>query len=488
MRNILFIHTDSMDGRIMGCMGHPAMRRTTPNIDALARAGVMFSTAYANNAICVPSRASMWSGQFTHHCKGWNNYKGLEPGTPTFRTHLEAAGYQVPIFGKTDYKSGGHSIRARVSAWTRSAMIHRPHYRMEAPQIIEEDTARIHLNDWQAVDRAVDFLRGQHPDGPPFMAYIGLLAPHPPLRTSRRYLDRIDADQITLPPDDPTDHPALHYQRVIKNWEHGFDPDMVRRIRHVYFAMIAEVDEMVGYVLRGLEESGLADSTHVIFSSDHGELAAEHRQLYKMSMYEASVRVPLIFAGPGTAAGTRVDRPVSLVDLYPTLMDMAGLPHPPGLDGQSLLSEVRGQRPEGLRDWAFAECHDTTSCTGSFMLRRGDWKYIVFAGMSPLLFDLAEDPHEVRNLALTRPDIVADLDQRLRQVVDYEAVDAEVKAYDRASFRRWREEQLAAGTYHQNMAHLHSGWDHLDPSDIQPWREEDERRIVQWLEGKGRAE
>jgi arylsulfatase K len=140
--NIVFIQCDSMDGRAMGCMGHPAMAHATPNLDALARRGVTFRYAYCNNPICCPSRASMWSGTYTHHCEGWNNYKGLEKGDPTFRTQLDEGGYRTQTFGKTDYLSGQHSIRARVTPWTRAANIQRPSYRMPGPHVLEEDRVR----------------------------------------------------------------------------------------------------------------------------------------------------------------------------------------------------------------------------------------------------------------------------------------------------------------------------------------------------------
>src|SRR5690606_5518683 len=104
-KNIVFIQCDSMDGRVMGCMNHPAMAAATPNMDGLASQGVLFRNAYCNNPICCPSRASMWSGQYTHHCEGWNNYKGLEEDAATFQTVIAKAGYQTAAFGKTDYLS-----------------------------------------------------------------------------------------------------------------------------------------------------------------------------------------------------------------------------------------------------------------------------------------------------------------------------------------------------------------------------------------------
>ena len=480
-RNILFIHTDSMDGRVMGCMGHPAMAHATPNIDALAARGVLFRNAYSNNPICCPSRASMWSGQFTHHCEAWNNYKGLEPDTPTFRTHLNAAGYVTQTYGKTDHLSGKHTIRARVSPWTRSANIPRQNYRMPGPSVIEDDMERVHVPDWDDVDRSIDWIRNTAlPGGRPFMLFLGIRAPHPAFRISRRYLDTIDEAGVTLPPADEYDHPVMAYQRTNKNWMHGCDEKTVRLIRHIYFAMIAEVDAMVGRLLDAVDGMGIGDSTYVIFSSDHGELAMEHRQFYKMSPYEASARVPMILSGPGVQCGEQTEALTSLVDIYPTLMDMAGIEQPDGLDGQSLLPEATGQ-PCERPDWVLTEFHGTSLNTGTFMIRQGDWKYIAFAGYGPMLFNLKDDPDEIRNLAPSLPDKVREMDALLRSVVDYEAVDAKAKAYDRASFRQWREEQRAAGTYEDMMARVFSGWDGLEPGEGTPWTEADEALIEEWL-------
>jgi len=481
--NVLFIHTDSWDGRALGCMGHTAMRRATPHLDGLARRGVMFRNAYCNNPICCPSRSSMWSGLYTHHCEGWNNHKGLSETDPTFQTRLDQGGYVTQTYGKKDYLSGAHSIRARVSAWTRSANIARPQYRMEPPQIVDTDDPRLQKQDWSDVDRAVRWLQDVGASAKrPFMLYLGIRGPHPPFTTSPRYLEIIDEAGVTIPPADEQDHPVMRYQRAVKNWMHGFSDEMVRKVRRIYYAMCAEVDAMVGQVLAALERAGLTDSTYVIFSSDHGENAMEHRQFYKMNLYESSAHVPLVIAGPGVQEGAEVTAPVSLVDIYPTLMEMAGLDGPPGLDGYSLMPELTG-RPSARPDWVLSEYHDTSCNTGSFMLRRGQWKYINFVGYGPQLFNLEDDPDEVRNLAAVRSDVVAEMDRLLKRIVDCDAVDAKVKAYDRRSFRQWRDEMRAKGTYETTMARIFAGWDNLGEGSIPPWTDKDEKLIEQWLEG-----
>ena len=123
--NIILFMTDSMDGRVMRHLGHPAAH--TPNMDRLAALGTSFSNAYCNSPQCAPSRASYWSGQYVHRVQAWNNPGGLPLDAPTFGTHLEDAGYGVHVFGKTDYRVGGHSLKARLTAWMRSANIKRPH-------------------------------------------------------------------------------------------------------------------------------------------------------------------------------------------------------------------------------------------------------------------------------------------------------------------------------------------------------------------------
>ncbi len=480
--NIVFIECDSMDGRVMGCMDHPAMGRATPNLDELAARGALFRNAYTNNPVCCPSRSSMWSGTYTHHCEGWNNFKGLSPEEPTFRTQLGGAGYRTTTFGKTDYLSGHHTIRARVSPWTRSAYIPRAEYRMEGPRIIEQDLVRVHGHDWDNVDRSVDWLRDQvQQGGAPFMLYLGLNAPHPAFTTSTHWLTAIDQQGVTLPKSDVRDHPALAYQRFHKNWMHGFSDEVVRDVRRIYFAMIAELDAMVGKVVRAVDDLGIADDTMILFISDHGELAMEHRQFYKMSMYEASVRVPVVAAGPDVQAGAVVDDLVSLVDIYPTLMDIAGMDHPPDLDGHSLYPFFGGACDPDRPDWVLSEFHGSTLPTGAFMLRQDAWKYVAYVGYPPQLFNLVEDPDEVEDLAPARPDVVAAMDAALREIVDYEAVDARVKAYDRRSFRAWCQARRAEGTYGDLMAKVYSGWDHLSEDEIEPWTATDEALIEDWL-------
>ncbi|MFP4028260.1 MAG: sulfatase [Candidatus Brocadiia bacterium] len=489
--NIVFIHAESMDGRKMGCMGHAPIRNATPNLDSLARRGTLFTNAYSNCPVCNPSRASMWTGKYPHHYDCWNNHEGIRKDVPTFRTAFENAGYRTATFGPLDYTYGKHSIRDRVGSWTRTARIHRPISRTPMPQVMEDED----LNgwDWQNTYRAIDWLRESADSDRPFMLYLTTGLVHPAFNALKKHMDRIDADKIEIPPGledvKESDHPVDLYQRITKNCDRKFSEALVREMRHIYFAMIAALDDMVGRVLQTLGDLGLNDSTYVIFSSDHGEMAGEQNQVLKRTMYESSVHEPLIVTGPDVCSGSEIETPVSLIDLYPTFLDMAGLEYgdvtrggsfADSLDGQSLISLLTGGTSD-RRDWVFSEYNGDRCCTGMYMLRRGPWKYIKYVGYEPQLFNLENDPWETQNVAAENPNIVNELDTILTENFDPDMIHSRTRQYDRESFRQWREQQLKASTYRDMMAKIYSGYDRLCIEDIMPWTDDDEARIEAWL-------
>lgn len=475
------IESDSMDGRAMGCMKNPALENATPALDRLAQMGAIFENTYSNNPICCCSRASMWSGRYTFNCHAWNNYKGLPRSTTTAFMELAEAGYNVKSFGKTDYYSGGHSSRARVTAWTRSASIPRGSYNMGAPIIYETEETRVHENDWNTVDKSIAWLNENAQSDQPFFLYVGVNAPHPEFYTSRYYLEKVDQSKIEIPPQDIKEHPVMAYQRISKAWRHGTDEETVRKVRAIYYAMVAETDAMVARVIEQVDCLGLWEDTYLIYTSDHGEMNLEHGQFYKMNMFEPSLRVPLIMAGADVKPGTKISDPVSLVDIYPTLMSMGRTSSCHPLDGQTLLDAARTM-PCALRPYAFSEYHDTTVNTGTAMVRSENHKYIAFEGYEPLLFDLQSDPWEIHNLADSLPEKAREMKQLLNSVMDLEKVDAHVKEYDRDSFRVWRQEQLASGSYYDAMALIYSGFDEINACEIKPWTQEEEAALLEWLE------
>jgi len=466
--NVILISSDSMDGRIMGCAGHPAAH--TPNMDRLAARGVLFQNAYCNSPQCCPSRASMWSGRHVFSCEAWNNHKGLSPDDPTFQTSLAEAGYDTHIIGRTDHLSGAHSWGVRINAWLRDADIMAP----QKPGLTsrygvkESDAARFSEGDWARVDETAEWLRGRTEEDAPFFLSVGFIQPHPAFVTTPHWLELIDASKVTLPPAEEVRHSAMEFMKVAKGCGQDLAAGQILLIRRIYYAMVAEVDAMVGEIVAAVEETGLADSTYLIYTSDHGEMNLEHGQYLKNSLYESAVRVPLIMAGPGVRGGRVVEGPVSLADIFPTLMDLAGTEHPNWLEGSSLAPELMGT-PGAHPDWVVSEYHSNFQNTGSFMLRSGDWKYIVYPGYEPQLFNVVDDPDEVHNLAEDRPDVLDGLDEKLRDIVDYGAVDARAKAYDRQSFTEWRA-SVSEEEYQKQMS-----------AAIRGYSEEHEARIRAWL-------
>lgn len=502
--NIVLILVESWDGRVLGSLGDPALKRVTPNIDRLAKRGVLFTRSYTTHPICCPARANLWSGQYSFHCKSWGNHKGLEPGTPILPDVLvNEGGYILATgkktgkgktgeigIGKHDYLSGGHTQQNRVTDWTCAANIQLPSYRQPKPIIIGSNVRKVHAGDWMKCAKAKKFLekqakRQEKGDEQPFFLYLSLDTPHPAFITSRHWLSKVDYDAVSIPPKDAEPiHPVFQYQRISKAWVHGLDPDSVKRTRAIYYAMIAEVDAVIGEVLDAIDKLGLSSNTRVIITADHGENDMEHDLFYKMNMYESSARVPMIIAGPGVQKGVRIDVPVMTVDLYPTILDMAGIAKdkaPNALDGQSLVPLLAG-RPGWTRDHAFSMYTGTAANTSMFMLRAGQWKYIAYPGYEPQLFDLDADPGEIANLAGTRPDMVAQLDAKLRSVCDYPAVHAEWQAYCKASFRAYRDrlkgktiplfEYGAAkprATYEDVMANTYKGWTPAHAKQLEDW-------------------
>lgn len=183
------------------------------------------------------------------------------------------------------------------------------------------------------------------------------------------------------------------------NYDEYFDEVAVRRAISAYYGMVSFLDHNIGRVFAALEEAGFADDTRVIYTSDHGDNLGNRGLWGKSVMYEESVAVPMILAGPDVAEGSVVAAPVSLVDCYPTVLEAIGVPLPPedeGLPGLSLWRIAQGARSERA---ILSEYHAAGSITGTFMIRHGRWKYIHHVGYAPELFDLNADPGETRDLA-----------------------------------------------------------------------------------------
>ncbi|XP_053727491.1 arylsulfatase K [Synchiropus splendidus] len=491
--NIVVVMSDGFDGRLTFDPGSRVVQ--LPFINYLRELGTIFTNAYTNSPICCPSRAAMWSGKFVHLTQSWNNYKCLDSNSTTWMDLLQRSGYVTKMIGKLDYVSGSHSVSNRVEAWTRDVPLLLSQEGRPVTQLVGNmSTVRIQMTDWRNTDMAVQWIQ-QRSSQQPFALYLGLNLPHPyrtdslgptaggsTFRTSPYWLAKVASDLIAVPKWLPlaSMHHVDYYSTFTKNCSGDFTKDEVKSIRAFYYAMCAETDAMLGHIISALRHTGLLNNTVVLFTADHGELAMEHRQFYKMSMFEGSSHVPLLIMGPGLKSSWQVDQLVSLVDVYPTVLDIAGIPAGTDLSGHSLLPLAskytfsKRRRP----DWVLSEYHGCNVNASTYMLRRGRWKYITYAdglSVAPQLFDLKSDREELHNVAVEFPDVLADLDAVLLGVVDYPKVSKAVHLYNKEGFSDWR--RGLGGNYSQVIANLR--W-HVD------WQKDasgNERLIDLWLNG-----
>ena len=448
--NIIFVHVDSMDGRT----ALPESPALTPQIDQLASRGVRFDNTYCASPECVPSRAAIWSGKRPDQTGVWSNGHGLSPDYPIIMKQVAQNGYDTNFIGRHDYLSGSHSLSANLSSWTRAApKFAIPSESRPKADIRDSEEIRVHSMDWNHSDECVKWLeeRLNSTASTPFMLSCGFSCPHPGYMTSKYWYEKgVNHDAITMPvwSSENNMHPVQLYETVTKNCSGDWSDNEVRAIRATYYAMVAEADAFVGQIFTYIENSSYSNNTVIFFWSDHGDMTMDHKQFYKETTLEGSARVPLIIAGPShmIRQGVTIQRPTSLIDLYPTVMDLTGTPYPPGLAGWSLATDLglvqnseQPIPPPPHPDYVICQSHMDHSNTGQFMVRKGDWKYIYYAGDYPFeLFDLADDPEELKNVAESNFDTIKELHDILNSELDPNEADTAAKKFDKDSFLTWK--------------------------------------------------
>lgn len=446
--NILLIMSDEHDPAVTGCYGHPHVQ--TPHLDRLAREGVTFERAYCNSPICVPSRASFLTGRYVHEIGVWDNSAPLKREFPTFGSYFEAAGYETLLCGRTHLVGDNrlHGFGRRLYD-DKDAWISGDHRADRTPQARRASASHVMesgpgTGSWQDYDETVTslaerFLRsqGQYPSSRPWLLACGFMFPHFPLIAPQDLFDRYWPDNIAMPDlageTFATQHPAIQQLRYFLHNEEEMPERVIRSALASYYALVTLTDLNVGRLVQAVDDSPLRDNTIIIYTSDHGEMAGAHGLWQKQCFYEPAVRVPLIVRAPGGLRSIRVPDNVSLIDVMPTLLEMASIPLPPKLAGTSLWDNIRGlDAPQ--RD-VFSEYHAQGMLDGGFMLKRGDWKYVYYAGgYEPQLFNVRQDPGEFLNLARdpAHREVRADLHQALLEICDPDQVNEQAKAYQRA--------------------------------------------------------
>ena len=442
--NVLFISLDDMNDWA-GCLGgHPDVK--TPNLDRLARRGVLFTNAHCTSPICNPSRAAVLTGMRPETTGVYTNigtYIDYVPDAVTFPEHFRANGYRALAAGKVNHGLGEPDPRLwnengpgcgvlgtpfigdelNTAGMKPNRVINRGRLKITLPangglSLIDRPTNQWDSFDWAPLDVPDDDFPDarvanwgveqlQKTSDEPLLLAIGFYKPHQPFFVPRKYFDLYDPQTVQLPPtiagdlhDIPV--PGVDYatlacgggthKTVVKHhaWRGGV---------RAYLATISFVDALVGRVIDGLDRSPRANDTWIVLWSDHGWSLGEKEHWSKHAPWRESVRMPLIIVPPrnhpprGFEPGTRCEAMVNPLDLYPTLIEACGLPLREELEGRSLLPLVRN-----VKD-AWPEATVSTVGRGTHSICTKRWRYIQYFDGSEELYDLAADPHEWFNLA-----------------------------------------------------------------------------------------
>lgn len=419
--NVLIVMSDQHNAHVMGCAGDSIVR--TPNLDSLAARGTMFSNAYCPHPLCVPSRMGFMAAQPPGDIDVWSNRSVLSTNVPTFAHAFGRGGYEAVICGRMHFvgEDQFHGFERRIrgdcmdvgggKAFIHGDVLGEGQNRTTGQIRYAVEVAGHGHNGYQSYDRMVtdgacEFFNERTSDDRPFCLVVGYMLPHNPLICDKDrfdyYLDRLPVPEPLSADELAALNPAIRMWRERRRVD-KLSPEQHHRALAAYYGLVEEMDANLGRVLDALESSGLMDDTVVVYTSDHGDMAAERGGMWwKSSFYEGSARVPLIIANPSRgAAGKSVDALVNLIDVGPTALDLAGCEPLPDVASRSLVGFLgEGEGPVDWPNEVFSEFLGAHGDQPSCMLREGPWKLMYYSEFdSCLLFNLEDDPAERYDLA-----------------------------------------------------------------------------------------
>ncbi len=416
--NILFIMADQMAAPLLQ-LHDPRSPIQMPHLQALARDGVVFDSAYCNSPLCAPSRFSLVSGQLPSHIGAWDNAADFPADTPTYAHYLRALGYRTALSGKMHFCGPDqlHGYEERLTSdiypadygWAvnwdqpdvRASWYHNMSSVLQAGPCVRSNQLDF---DEEVVFKANQYLYDHVRNTPrqPFCLTVSMTHPHDPYTIAAEYWDRYEGVEIPMPVVDIAQHrqdpQSERILKVIDLWGKSMPPEAIRRARRCYFGACSYVDDQIGKLMKTLADCGLREDTIVVFCGDHGDMLGERGLWYKMHWFEASARVPLVVHAPGRIRPGRVAQSVSTIDLLPTFVALAGGEPDADLaiDGRSLMPHLSGGQGH---DEVIGEYMAEGSRETVVMIRRGSYKFIHAPRDPDLLFDLQADPRELNNLA-----------------------------------------------------------------------------------------
>ena len=407
--NTLVIMADEHHRDLLGCAGHPLVK--TPHLDALAARGTRFTNTYTPSPICVPARSAFATGKDVHQIDAWCNALAYDGAPESWHHRLRAAGHHVRSIGKLHFRGAetddaGFSeseIPMNIVGGVGDALgllRDRSESRGAADKMVR--LAGPGESVYTAYDREIslrsqDWLRSQAPSlgDQPWTLFVSFVSPHFPLTAPQEFYDLYDHVRIAMPrryaEAERPRHPYLEDYRSAFAYDTHFKSEAdVKRALAGYMGLVSFIDAQVGALMAAVSEAGLLESTRVIYTSDHGDNMGARGLWGKSNMYEDSVAVPLIVAGPDVAQGQIEPTPKSLTDVS-RYIAQAGGASGVGFGERDLFS--KDATP------VLSQYHATGSRSAAYMIRMGRWKYMHYALYPAQLFDLETDPFEQVDLA-----------------------------------------------------------------------------------------
>lgn len=462
--NILFIMSDQLSASAIGCLGNAIVK--TPNIDQLASRGTLFSNCHCVSPICGPSRWSMMTGQYVHNHKGWDNGACLSSEEPTFAHALTFAGYETVICSRMHFHGPDqyHGFEKRLATEHNNPILYgsegfgmenckTPEFsnlkEMEYRDHYPVNTSSRAMHDDYVLDKAIEYLKSKSWKNRPFMMTASFLAPHPVIKRRKEY-EAIFQEYVNmdLGASELTEvefqklHP--HIKRLISSGKPKaaiYSERENHLLRAEYYSRISYFDQQIGKLINTLEEEKLSENTAIVFTSDHGECMGQFGYWGKQSFYDNVVKVPLIISLPQSFRETEYkensvrDELVSLVDIFPTLVDLGNAPVPNyTLDGQNLMPLVQNKEVK-VKDVVFSEYYGIYAKNAMFMVRKGNFKFNYYVNECSELFDISKEGKESTNL-IDKPayaKIKMDMEGLLRNICNPENLQNE---YLRSHYKR----------------------------------------------------
>ena len=445
-RNFLVLMADQHSRNFLSCYNNSIVQ--TPNLDGLASRGTLFANASTNSPICVSARACLATGRYVHQNKCWDNAIAYDGSIPSWGHYLQDANIDVNSIGKLHYRFDNDptgfdeqfipmhiangvgdlmgSIRPDLPERTQSR---------QYSQLIGPGETEYTTYDRDISSKACAWLK-ERSESPrkdePFVLFVSFIAPHFPLIVPEEYFNLykdLSIPAIKKPNPQLDDHPWWKAFNDCYTFDRYFKDDDHRKVAIIsYLGLCTFLDDLIGNVLESLNNNGFSKNTNIMYLSDHGENLGARGLWGKSVMYEESVGIPMLLSGENVMAKSVVKTPVSLIDVFPTILDSFNLDIVADIPGRSLF-EVANESDNEKR-LVLSEYHGAGSISGAFMLRDGMYKYIHYVDCEPELYNLKDDPEENNNLAKKNDyqKILNYYQDQLHSMVDPKTVNSEALA------------------------------------------------------------